>query len=602
MGGHDERGIRKRSSEVPENRHSEKSWEAYVDTSSQYDEFDPALAELEFAMDQAQFTHLQALEDSVNEAAWGAHLAAYAPGSDATDGSGGGIIEPGFGTTTSPEAAARTRRQEVALNRLIQKVKREAREREENLEKRAAAAATYVQRDTVAGSQTVGDRADGDESADTSNEITPTSWWERRQLGGYSSEFEGYGYGTTISQYALAKAFTAPERSTSSSQRRKSSREFRLVAGEPFYLAFEAFTQRDAVATTNKSRDGSGGACNGTQVPTALPASKCLTQEVYSAVDSGTTLTIMDLPGGTFVGYNKNNRLKIAGFNGSVSKSRGSGTVIGFAQSTTGNRVDLRIPNVHSVVGAPNDLLSVSGMVRLGYSFHFTPERSYVVTPELEILELLEKSGLYWLKWHRAVDPASAREQKHTMTCTRQTEDPSDEAADELSTIELPGQEKRGFHPDWKVETVGDHPDQKVETVGVHPDRKVETVGSIQIVAAAADQTGDRGDLSACDFCGATHQPGVPLSLLHRRLAHWNQDSIEKMVKNQSLDVKLTSKARCACEICLTNKATRRHVSTEREQEADVELPFERVWTDVKGKVIPDLYGNPHMITFTCEV
>ena len=47
-------------------------------------------------MDQAQFTHLQALEDSVNEAAWGAHLAAYAPGSDATDGSGGGIIEPGF--------------------------------------------------------------------------------------------------------------------------------------------------------------------------------------------------------------------------------------------------------------------------------------------------------------------------------------------------------------------------------------------------------------------------------------------------------------------------------------------------------------------------
>ena len=196
---------------MPENRHSEKSWEAYVDTSSQYDESDPALAELEFAMDQAQFTHLQALEDSVNEAAWGAHLAAYAPGSDATDGSGGGIIEPGFGTTTSPEAAARTRRQEVALNRLIQKVKREAREREENLEKRAAAAATYVQRDTVAGSHTVGDRADGDESADTSNEITPTSWWERRQLGGYSSEFEGYGYGTTISQLALAKAFTASE-------------------------------------------------------------------------------------------------------------------------------------------------------------------------------------------------------------------------------------------------------------------------------------------------------------------------------------------------------------------------------------------------------
>ena len=53
MGGHDEQGIRKRSSEVPENRYSENSWEAYANTSSQYDEFDLALAELEFAMDQA---------------------------------------------------------------------------------------------------------------------------------------------------------------------------------------------------------------------------------------------------------------------------------------------------------------------------------------------------------------------------------------------------------------------------------------------------------------------------------------------------------------------------------------------------------------------
>ena len=45
--------------------------------------------------------------------------------------------------------------------------------------------------------------------------------------------------------------------------------------------------------------------------------------------------------------------------------------------------------------------------MKLEYEFHFTQSRSYIVTPELETLDLLQKSGLYWLKWNRAIDPVA---------------------------------------------------------------------------------------------------------------------------------------------------------------------------------------------------
>ena len=85
--------------------------------------------------------------------------------------------------------------------------------------------------------------------------------------------------------------------------------------------------------------------------------------------------------------------MKIVGFNGSVTSSKGSGQIIGFATSRGGRRVSIRIPNVHVVPGAPNELLSVSGMVALGYEFHFTPKGAWVVTPELEVIDWLRRAG-----------------------------------------------------------------------------------------------------------------------------------------------------------------------------------------------------------------
>jgi hypothetical protein len=61
----------------------------------------------------------------------------------------------------------------------------------------------------------------------------------------------------------------------------------------------------------------------------------------------------------------------------------------------------------YSVLGAPNDLLSVSAILQQGLSFHFIKEKSWILTPEMETLDLIEKGGLIWLKWQKSIDPST---------------------------------------------------------------------------------------------------------------------------------------------------------------------------------------------------
>ena len=65
------------------------------------------------------------------------------------------------------------------------------------------------------------------------------------------------------------------------------------------------------------------------------------------------------------------------------------------------------------VPGAPMDLLSVSALIANGFEFHFTKAKSWIVTPELDILDLVERSGLFWLKWLKAKDPMAALGASH---------------------------------------------------------------------------------------------------------------------------------------------------------------------------------------------
>ena len=83
----------------------------------------------------------------------------------------------------------------------------------------------------------------------------------------------------------------------------------------------------------------------------------------YSIVDSGTTVTIKPDDGTTLIDLNPNSKIRIVGFNGSVSSIKGKGLLVGFAKAASGKTVELRIPEAHAVNGAPNDVLSVSAMV-----------------------------------------------------------------------------------------------------------------------------------------------------------------------------------------------------------------------------------------------
>jgi hypothetical protein len=132
-----------------------------------------------------------------------------------------------------------------------------------------------------------------------------------------------------------------------------------------------------------------------------------LSDYVYSAVDSGTSITIAQLEN-QLAGLDKSATVKIMGFNGSVSRSKGKGRMLGVASNRDGTRVVLRVPDAHHVPGAPSDLLSVSALVAHGYEFHFTASGAWMITPEMDIKDLEQKGGLYWLKWAKAVNPLSA--------------------------------------------------------------------------------------------------------------------------------------------------------------------------------------------------
>ena len=76
-----------------------------------------------------------------------------------------------------------------------------------------------------------------------------------------------------------------------------------------------------------------------------------------------------------------------------------------YATSRDGHKVPIHIPGINVVRGAPNTLLSVSCLVKIGFEFHFTKKKSWIVTPDLEIINLEQRGGLYWLRYKHLVGP-----------------------------------------------------------------------------------------------------------------------------------------------------------------------------------------------------
>ena len=89
-----------------------------------------------------------------------------------------------------------------------------------------------------------------------------------------------------------------------------------------------------------------------------------LTDDIYSAIDSGTTVSMSSGRKRPMNGFDPKSASKIMGFNSSISKSASDGDLVGFAYSLDGRRIPLRVQRVHTVLGAPNNLLSVSALLQ----------------------------------------------------------------------------------------------------------------------------------------------------------------------------------------------------------------------------------------------
>ena len=217
-------------------------------------------------------------------------------------------------------------------------------------------------------------------------------------------------------------------------------------------------------------------------------------------------------------GFNPKSAVKIMGFNGSVSRSAGSGDIVGFAYSRDGRRIPLRVQKVHSVLGAPNDLLSVSAILQQGYSFHFTKEKSWILTPEMEALDLIEKGGLFWLKWQKSIDPSTqhADYEKYCADVVAQaatTTPPTVEGGMAASIEEEEGVER------------------------------VDPESFLNSFSAQGQQVSNLVDCESCSApschsCDEAISSGVSLKTAHQRLGHFNMDSISRCLTEPSASVR----------------------------------------------------------------
>ena len=401
-------------------------------------------------------------------------------------------------------------------------------------------------------------------------------WWERH-CNDSKSPFYGRGYGLTIEQAMASRSLLASRASTTSkrlsgSEARKLRRESQLVEGEDEFLAFKVSSEGNVNCAVVSER------------------------EFEAAIDSGTTISLKNEE---FVEqlteFDPEWKVKIMGFNGSVTSSEGKGTLVGYATSQDGRKVPIYIPGINVVRGAPNTLLSVSCLVKLGFEFHFTKKKSWIITPSLDVINLEQRGGLYWLRYKQLVEP------QETNTAAKAQKEENALGAEE-SVLE--SDIVNCYFVEESSSELNAQP--KVEDT-----RKLTTE-----VSAAAESEVDKSaeqlvlletcKCVECEWCNAAVKEKVKTissDLLHRRFMHMSHTTLRQMVKNKSLDFVLTDFKEHECDICKANKVTKGTVPDSREEDkADEMKPFSHVTSDVKGKMLPDFFGNQYLVTFTCEL
>jgi len=492
------------------------------------DEMDPLHGRLEGLLDASQFALLATMDQEVRDAEFLSELESDQKG----DKEQGVQLEvENKSESKRVQSVLRSRKSEHRLEKL--------RRREEKTEENPRKKVVTFDQETALAAIGWGPEIKGGKKAKSRIKVAP-----RKSTGGQSS-FSGAGYGAHKEGGASARrrfknldeAFASGTARANGKQQRAervARSEAETTAGENVYLAME----------TSSSAS-----------PSDRTESMLLDDDVMAIVDSGTTVSISTLKKrGMFENFNRNKSVTIAGFNSSLSKSNGSGTIVGYVYDVDKQRIAIRIPRVHEVPGAPHELLSVSNMKKYGFSFHFTPDESYMITPTREKVVMIEKGGLFWLRIARAHGPGSK------------------DLGEALNAKKIWFEECNYLNQPDPVKGV-DSPQKKC-------------------------------DGEACENCSLARRPGitnVPLDVMHRRLNHINVDLIKKMSKGGSLDVSVIGKIDPVCGVCETAKAKRKSVPKHREHEPEELQPFQRVWCDLKGKVDRDFWGNRYICTWTCE-
>jgi len=379
------------------------------------------------------------------------------------------------------------------------------------------------------------------------------------------SNFSGLGYQATEARIEASKEIKNDRISMSGAELRRLKSNARAIPVEDMYLAFSV--------QDSKMND-------------VLSFSDGESEEVFAIIDTGTSVSISDVRG-SLLNMRKDKNVNIMGFNGSKTRSRKSGTAVGTAVDDNGEVFQIKIDDVHDVSGAPMDLISVSALVKRGYQFHFTPKASYLTTPDLRVVTLIKKKGLYFMKWKRTVDPVAEQQRMKRM---------SEELKHAAAVL---NDEEQLLHEE-------DDEDGDEDTFIPFTEEE-ETEDCDDVIDMNEDSNFESYDGSFSSITVSRKLKWVDIDLLHRRLGHFHPETITAMSNNDAFsDVKVSKKKSYVhvCETCRSVKATRNHIPSQREGEPVrvINKPFQRVWSDVKGELPKDLWGNRYMVSFTCEV
>ena len=175
-------------------------------------------------------------------------------------------------------------------------------------------------------------------------------------------------------------------------------------------------------------------------------------------------------------------------------------------------------------------------MVRAGYTFQFSQSGSYMVTPSMDIVDLIERGGLFWLKFKRAVVPAAhhaAPDAKFVMS------DAANFAA----------------QSQYRSTTVVDDDDPCICTSVLEPSLLLPDVTSLSCTCPPESleltTPGAFAGTSRCGRSPAFAGGTVSLPLMHRRLAHFNLDYVKTACNREGSGVTLTGHTKnCNCDAC----------------------------------------------------